>query len=197
MSDTDSKFTARSQSIFERFCNTVASASPLGAAVTVAAAIAPIAIFAATKEVMYMQDLLSAQGPDALKAFQSQIPESAMEYASKALTGSLPLQWQNIKALAYMAEATVPALTGISVFLAQNFMNLKRQVEGLKVENSLLRSGENLPSVNTGEARLTGATRVDNSESPARRFEQSLGAFNAKVQEPSQPPESRIKGPGL
>ncbi|MDH4602507.1 MULTISPECIES: hypothetical protein [Pseudomonas syringae group] len=200
MNDIEKQLLSQSRPLLERFCASLSKISPVGAAVTVAAAIAPVVIYAVTAEVMQYQDILSTQGPEALKAFQAQLPDTAIAFATQAITGSLPHQWQNLKAFGLMAEATLPALTGLSVYLANSFVSLKRQVENLKVENSLLSSGKPLPNAQVDPNRPSGATRIQNVDStpPSKRFEKGLDALTTKVAAfQSETAPERSKGPRL
>ena len=200
MNDIDKQLLSQSRPLLERFCASLSTISPVGAAVTVAAAIAPVVIYAVSAQIMQYQDILSSQGPEALKAFQAQMPETAMAYVTQALAGSLPHQWQTLQTFGLMAEATLPALTGLSVYLANSFVNLKRQVEILKVENSLLSSGKPLPSAQMDPNRPSGATRNQNVDTtpPSKRFEKGLDALASKVAAfQSEPAPERSKGPRL
>lgn len=200
MQSLDERLIEQSKVAFGKFASGLSSVSPVGVGVTVAAAITPFLLYAGVMEVMHHQDILSTQGPEAAKQYMSLRPESAMAYLGQTLSQTLPSKWQNLFGASAVAAATLPALSGIGVYLAQSFGNLKRQVQELSEENARLSGRSGAPRPREESGRLSGATRVaadPGQPSPKAQFDASLDAFTRARDAHQAPREqaTRIKGP--
>jgi hypothetical protein len=204
MQDLDQRLTAQSSKIFQRFCSALDGVSPIGAAISVGAAIAPFVVYGVAQQAADSASYLAAHGPQALKEFQALEPATALQYAAKALAGELPTRAQNVFGSAMVAEATLPLLAGVGVKLAQVFVNMKRQISDLTVQNSLLGSGKPLQAFTPDNSdRPRGATRLTDDAGGAnpqfaKRFDASIAAMSDKLSSSPEPaPTSRFKGPSL
>lgn len=153
MIDIDAHLRIRTDSTFKQFAKGLSNVHPIAAGVGVAAAIAPILVYAGVMEVNHLQNIFRDLGPDAYRAYRDSQPDSTLGFLGHAIAGTLPSEWQNLTGRAGVAISTLPAMTSVAVHLTQTFGKLRAQIDALQ-------RGEPEPR----PAGVRGATRVTQLE---------------------------------
>jgi len=183
VSELDKRLMEQSGRLFDQFAKLLRQVQPTHVGLGVLGALAPFAVDAVMTEMSHQKALLE-QGQAVLDAYLAKQPSSTMQTLSDALTGQL--ESKSLTRLGNMAVAisTLPFVAGGGVFLAQQFVNMKSELDRLKQENSLLIRGVS-PVEASGKPR--GASRASPEEIVAvqqqrrstlgERFDKGLAAL--------------------